>query len=173
MKYINLGCGIYYSTQEEWTNLDFVSSGNKVLGHNLLNGIPFEDNSFDAVYHSHVLEHFTKEDGEAFTAECFRVLKPGGVLRIALPDLEGIMRNYIQSLDKLAIDPNDEIYKANYEWMLLEMYDQTVRNYGGGNMGKYLFQKHIKNEDFIFARIGEEGRQIRKKYFESRDNSVT
>lgn len=173
MKYLNLGCGIYYSTQEEWTNLDFVSSGNKVLRHNLLNGIPFEDNTFDAVYHSHVLEHFTKEDGEAFTAECFRVLKPGGVLRIVLPDLEGIMRNYIQSLDNLAIDPNDEIYKANYEWMLLEMYDQTVRNYGGGNMGKYLFQKHIKNEDFIFARIGEEGRQIRKKYFESRDISVT
>jgi predicted SAM-dependent methyltransferase len=64
MKYLNLGCGSHYSTATEWTNLDFTSLDNNVIAHNLLTGIPFEDNSFDLVYHSHVLEHFSKEDGE-------------------------------------------------------------------------------------------------------------
>ena len=66
MKYLNLGCGSHYSTATEWTNLDFTSLDNNVIAHNLLIGIPFEDNSFDLVYHSHVLEHFSKEDGETF-----------------------------------------------------------------------------------------------------------
>ena len=78
MKYLNLGCGSSFLTMSEWTNLDFTSSGESVIAHNLLNGIPYSDNYFDLVYHSHVLEHFSKDDGEAFIAECFRVLKPGG-----------------------------------------------------------------------------------------------
>lgn len=163
MRYLNLGCGYHYSLQQEWTNIDFVSTGQGVIAHNLLKGIPFADNTFSLVYHSHVLEHFEKEDGALFVKECFRVLKPGGILRIAVPDLEAIVRNYIRLLDESLKNPTDELAKANYEWILLEMYDQTVRNYGGGNMGKYLFQKEIINEDFVLERLGDEARQIRKR----------
>lgn len=169
MKYLNLGCGTHYSTQGEWTNLDFVSTGEGVIAHNLLSGIPFEANSFDLVYHSHVLEHFSKEDGDNFITECFRVLKPGGVLRIAIPDLERIVKKYLKFLEEGLQRPDDTIIKANYEWMLLEMYDQTVRNISGGNMGKYLFQETIINEEFVFQRIGEEGRAIRNSFLASKE----
>jgi predicted SAM-dependent methyltransferase len=173
MKYLNLGCGAHYSTKEEWTNIDFVSTGRSVIAHNLLKGVPFENNTFDLVYHSHVLEHFSKIDGENFIAECFRVLKPGGVIRIAIPDLEQIVRNYLRFLEEGVQNPNDILIRANYEWMLIEMYDQTVRNVSGGNMVKYLFQEKMPNEDFVFQRIGEEGRAIRNIYLTSKNNNPT
>jgi predicted SAM-dependent methyltransferase len=84
MNYLNLGCGKRYHCN--WTNVDFTAIGEDVIGHNLLNGIPFKDESFDAIYHSHVLEHFSKNDGLAFIRECFRVIRIGGVIRIAVPD---------------------------------------------------------------------------------------
>jgi len=167
MKYLNLGCGKTYSTEEVWTNIDFIGTGKEVIVHNLLNGIPYEDNTFDLAYSSHVLEHFTKDDGELFVAECFRVLKPGGVLRIVVPDLEAIVRNYIRLLDELIEDPTDQVAKSNYMWILLEMYDQTVRTFGGGNMGKYLFKKEIINEDFVIKRLGEEAGKIRRSLLNS------
>jgi predicted SAM-dependent methyltransferase len=173
MKYLNLGCGFQYSTQPEWTNLDFVSRGEGVIAHNLMNGIPFESKTFDLVYHSHLLEHFSKEDGDKFINECFRVLRPGGIIRIAVPDLEQIVRNYLKYLETGLNNPGDKTNAQNYEWILLEMYDQTVRNYSGGNMAKYLYQDIIPNEDFVFERLGEEARGIRNSYLLSKNKTIS
>lgn len=162
MKYLNVGCGSQYIKLPNWTNIDFISNDKYVIAHNLLKGIPFKDHSFDYLYHSHVLEHFSKDDGVLFMRECFRVLKPNGIIRIAIPDLETIARNYIFWLEKGISNLDDDLIKANYDWMLLEMYDQTVRNSSGGQMGKYLIQKELINEQFIYDRIGEEGRVYRQ-----------
>src|SRR5262245_57233617 len=54
----------------------------------------------------------------------------------------------------------DPIAEADYDWVLLEMYDQTVREHPGGRMRAYLGQKNLRNEPFILERIGEEGREI-------------
>lgn len=160
MKYLNLGCGTRYNNS--WTNLDFVSTGPNVLAHNLLNGIPFKNETFEVVYHSHVLEHFSQKDGIIFLRECFRVLKPNGLIRIAVPDLEVIAREYIKNLE-LALEGNDEA-SLDYEWIKLEMYDQTVRNKSGGNMVEFLSQEKIPNETYVFGRLGEEARNIQKMY---------
>lgn len=158
--YLNLGCGKRFHT--EWTNIDFVSRSPYVKAHNLLHGIPFPDESFEVVYHSHVLEHFTKTDGEKFLRECFRVLKLNGIIRIAVPDLEQIAREYLKNLE-LALQ-GDMKAKANYEWIMLEMYDQAVRTKSGGGMADYIFQEIIPNEEYVFQRIGEEGIALRQEY---------
>lgn len=158
--YLNLGCGQRF--HPEWTNIDFVSQSPYVQTHNLLHGIPFPDESFEVVYHSHVLEHFTKTDGKKFLEECFRVLKPNGIIRIAVPDLERIAREYLKNLE-LALQ-GDSKAQANYEWIMLEMYDQAVRTKSGGDMAAYIFQEHIPNEEYVFQRIGEEGRALRQAY---------
>lgn len=160
IKLLNLGCGTRY--HDDWTNVDFISKNEKVLAFNLLNGIPFENNSFDVVYHSHVLEHFSKDEGKNFLLECSRVLKPGGVIRIAVPDLEIIAKEYLKNLD-LALK-GDILAMHNYEWIILEMYDQVVRDVSGGNMAKYIFQKEIPNQEYVYERLGEEGRSLRKSY---------
>jgi predicted SAM-dependent methyltransferase len=160
MKLLNLGCGNRY--HPNWINLDFTSNDHNVQSHNLLNGIPFADHTFDVVYHSHVLEHFSKTDGKQFIKECYRVLKHNGIIRIAVPDLEQIAKEYLRNLEKAM--QGDRGAEFNYDWIMLEMYDQTVRNHSGGEMAKYLFQENIYNEEYIFGRIGQEGRLIRESY---------
>lgn len=147
---LNLGCGSFI--HDEWTNVDFFSSSEKVIAHNLLQGVPFADDSFDAVYHSHVLEHFGKADARAFLAECLRVLKPGGVLRIVVPDLEGIAREYVRWLD-LALQ-GEAGAKANLEWITIELLDQLARDSAGGEMARTLTSGRIENLDYITQRIG-------------------
>lgn len=157
-KLLNLGCGSRFCKDSSWTNIDFSSSSNKVISHNLLQGLPFPDGMFDAVYHSHLLEHFTKEDGGQFIKECFRVLKAEGVLRIAVPDLQEICRLYLDALEK--IESGDFALSSKYEWIKLEMYDQSVRTVSGGKMVEYLCQTSLPDKEFIISRIGSVGRDI-------------
>jgi predicted SAM-dependent methyltransferase len=135
------------------------SSSPYVQAHNLLNGLPYKDNQFDVVYHSQVLEHFPKERAADFLRECFRVLKPGGILRVVVPDLENIAGEYLRRLRENIENPGEQSI-ANYEWILLEMYDQTVRNYPGGQMAKFLQHPSLLNEKYVVDRIGYVGRSI-------------
>ena len=96
MKYLNLGCGLRF--HPDWTNIDSDSSSPYVQDYDLQKGIPFQDNFFDVVYHSHLLEHFPKHKATDFMIECFRVLKPGGTIRIVVPDLEQIAKLYLKTL---------------------------------------------------------------------------
>ncbi|MEP7375337.1 MAG: methyltransferase domain-containing protein [Chitinophagaceae bacterium] len=162
MKFLNLGCGYKYVKADEWLNADMMSIGDDVVKCNFLDGIPFETGRFDLVYHSHVLEHFAKADGEKFIAECYRILKPGGVIRIALPNLEVIAKEYLKNLDRAAAGEQNADH--DYDWTMLEMYDQTVRNKAGGNMMGYLTQDRIPNERYVFGRIGAGGEKWRKEY---------
>lgn len=156
MNYLNLGCGRRF--HPDWTNINFTSTGLGVIAHNLTQSIPFPDGSQDVVYHSHILEHFSKSHAPTFLKECLRVLKPDGIIRIAIPDLEQIIRSYIFAL-KQAISGSPEA-DDNYNWLLLELFDQMVRDYSGGDMAAYLFQDHISNEAFISKRLGIEAKNL-------------
>jgi predicted SAM-dependent methyltransferase len=108
-KKYNLGCGpkIY----ENFLNIGFWSqlengriykdlngtSNTFMLNHDLRNGVPAADNSLDLAYHSHMLEHLSYQDGIIFLKECFRVLKPGGTMRILVPDLELWINAYVNN----------------------------------------------------------------------------
>jgi len=62
--------------------------------HDVRKPLPWPDGSFRAVYTSHLLEHLYFETARTLLRECRRVLKPGGVLRVVVPDLEDIVRAY-------------------------------------------------------------------------------
>lgn len=49
---------------------------------------PWATRSVEGVLASHILEHFPREGAVSFLAECARILKPGGVLALAVPDLD-------------------------------------------------------------------------------------
>jgi predicted SAM-dependent methyltransferase len=135
------------------------SSSPHVDAHNLLNGFPYPDRQFDVVYHSQVLEHIPKDRAADFLGECLRVLKPGGVLRVVVPDLENIAVEYLRHLHENLEHPS-AVSAANYDWILLELFDQTVRNRPEGEMGDFLKQPALPNEDYIVERIGHVGRSI-------------
>jgi SAM-dependent methyltransferase len=62
---------------------------------NLRKRLPFETGSMDAVYASHVLEHLFRNDALALLRECYRMLKPGGLCRMLVPDLTTIIGEYL------------------------------------------------------------------------------
>jgi len=153
-KYLNIGCGGKF--HKDWTNIDIVSFSPEVKSFNILKGIPFSENTFEAVYHSQVLEHIPTDKLDFFIAECFRVLKPGGIIRISTPDLESIAKLYIKWLDhNIETFGKDLEGVANYEWMKIEMYDQIARNKSGGEMWPFLKSLNFDQHQFIAGRIGE------------------
>lgn len=152
MKMLNLGCGNRY--HEDWINLDFKSNSKFVQEFDLHKKLPYEDNSVDVIYSSHMLEHFSKCEAPKFLHECYRVLKPKGVMRVVVPDLEQLMRNYIEFLDKAKTGDVDA--QEKYEWTLIELFDQMVRNYTGGEMLNYWKQNPMPQEAFVVQRLGSE-----------------
>jgi len=150
MKLLNLGCGSRY--HKDWINIDFVSTNKDILAYDLLKGIPYKNDTFDVVYHSHLIEHFPKENAVNFIKECYRVLKFGGIIRIATPNLEEIVKNYTKYLNRSL--QNDKIAEFKYDWTMIEMYDQCVRNFTGGEMGKLYSTGNIPNPDFVYERVG-------------------
>jgi len=63
------------------------------------NGLPVPDESCEVLYSSHMLEHLDKTEANKFLDEAFRLLRPGGVLRIAVPDIRKKIEAYNESGD--------------------------------------------------------------------------
>ena len=65
-----------------------------------------------------------------------------------------------------------QVAEANYDWILLEMYDQTVRNIPGGLMANYLERTVLINKTYVLGRIGCVGRLIRDKLVNEKGNTA-
>ncbi len=61
--------------------------------------IPLETSSVDCIYTSHMVEHLSQEGAKSFLVEAKRVLKAGGIVRIAVPDLKIAVDEYLKSND--------------------------------------------------------------------------
>lgn len=154
---VNLGCG--YRFHPRWLNIDIQKSGDAVVAHDLRRGIPLPDGSADAVYQSHLLEHLSRCESEFILRECLRVLRPGGVVRVVVPDLEGICRVYLETVSACA-DSGDGASVLAHEWMVTELVDQLCRHASGGEMLAY-FRTHIQDQlAFALGRTGSEGRRL-------------
>lgn len=139
---LNLGCGSHVPSG--WVNVDYALGAwvaklpvfslinkkfklinfdwsDNIILHDLRKKFPWKDNSVDAIYSSHTLEHLSKAEGRNFLRECHRVLKPNGIIRIIVPDLKATINKYMQGeipadevLDELYVgydSPNDGALK--------------------------------------------------------------
>lgn len=94
--YLNIGAGLFL--KKNWRILDYCPYHAKyvfppnLLEHNLdltnYNTLPIEDNSVDLVYSSHCMEHIGDANALKTFREIYRILKPGGVFRISVPDID-------------------------------------------------------------------------------------
>lgn len=112
---LNLGCGD--QVVEGWVNVDYALgarlASTPILGaavrklklfemqwnpeiriHDLTRPLPWPDATVDVCYTSHTVEHMSRDDGLRLVREAFRVLKPGGVLRVVVPDVHAIVERY-------------------------------------------------------------------------------
>ena len=152
---LNIACGRKY--HKDWINIDFHADSHDVIKVNLLGGLPFDNNSVDIVYSSHFLEHLSLEDGKYVLNEIYRVLKKDGIIRIVVPDLENVCREYLMVLDSLAKDKNNS---KKYEWITIELLDQLSRNTSGGHMQNFFDKVNNAKDnylaDYILYRTGDD-----------------
>ncbi len=90
------GIGVIGSEQRAY--MEFCR-GAGILYANATRYLPFDDACADVLYSSHMLEHLSRKQAAGFLAEARRVLAPGGIIRIAVPDLALLNEQYRQSGD--------------------------------------------------------------------------
>ena len=61
--------------------------------------IPESNKSVDLIYSCHMIEHLDQEETSKFFNECNRVLKPGGIVRVVVPDFDKLVNSYKQNHD--------------------------------------------------------------------------
>jgi len=127
LRKINLGSGIH--TVKGWINIDkswniYLSKfptikkilyklkvisegtfkakwrGKSIMRHDVTKDLPFESESIDVVYTSHLLEHLTYNEARNVCRETHRVLKKGGIFRVVVPDLKLYAMKYVEGNKK-------------------------------------------------------------------------
>ncbi len=90
--YINLGCGSII--HEGMINIDFFFEKGIDYGADLRYPLRIPSNSIDGIVCEHTMEHILYKDDAKLLSECHRVLKPGGTIRIILPDISKFINAY-------------------------------------------------------------------------------
>lgn len=123
---LHLGCGNHI--MPGWKNLDLEPGPGGIVC-DLRKPLPEESESVDYIFTEHFIEHLSREDGVRLLRECYRVLKPGGVIRVVTPDLHMIMVWYTnRKLDVFAPTwepktPARFVNEAMREWGHQFVYD--------------------------------------------------
>jgi SAM-dependent methyltransferase len=95
------GANAYYSLDEYSTLL----KSHTFIHHDISYNIPLEDGVVDYIFSSHFVEHLFKDEALNLLREIKRVLKPGGIVRISIPDLEYAVGQYLSgNKDKMLLD---------------------------------------------------------------------
>lgn len=157
---INLACGGKLCREAGWINADHSPSAKDVMAINLLRPLPFPSNTFDVVYHSQFIEHLPSDKAFVFMSECYRILKPNGVLRVVTPDLQNQAAEYLRNLQAVLNSPHDEGARLRYDWIRLEMLDQLTRHTSGGDMVKFLNKSGGDIRDYLCKRMGRSGENL-------------
>jgi predicted SAM-dependent methyltransferase len=88
--------------------------------------------TFDYIFSEHQIEHISEADATAMLQECFRILRPGGRIRIATPDLAAILGLYD--------NPLHEIERRYIAWVM-EKFWPNIRS---GNQRCYVINHMFK-----------------------------
>ncbi|RMG42643.1 MAG: glycosyltransferase, partial [Methanobacteriota archaeon] len=122
--YLNIGSGD--KKLEGFINIDMIPGAD--IQADVTKGLPFPDNSVDGIFSEHFIEHISQADGINFFRECRRVLKPGGRVRVATPDLDHIVQRYLSNDWK----SESEMFNRGMEYVqnTCEQLNLSLRSWG-------------------------------------------
>jgi len=146
---LNIGCGPY--TNEDFINLDYEWRPHLDICWDItVKKFPFPDASLEGIYTEHCLEHIPYEKCFENLKEFYRLLKPGGTVRIIVPDAEIYFDAYqARKTDKSVRLPYDQkeetpaisinrIFRANGHLFIydFETFEMNLRKVGFKNITK-------------------------------------
>ena len=115
---LHLGCGNKHING--FTNVDARQLDGVDLVDDIRTLYSFNNESVDLIYSSHVLEHIGRLEYATVIKRWFDILKPNGILRLAIPDFEQIVANYNKHKNLkqlLGLLWGGQIYPQNYHYM--------------------------------------------------------
>lgn len=152
---INMGCG-WRNFGPDWVHID---GGNyHHLDSHDITKLPYDNNTVDLVYASHVLEYFDREEVINVLREWYRVLKEGGILRIAVPDFYSMVKLYFNEgykleeflgplYGKMVMGDTKIYHKTTYD---RESLTSILTELGLNNIKEYNWRDypvHVNNDD--------------------------
>ncbi len=166
---LHIGCGSGHLPG--WINIDVHPAP---LAMNVLWGLPFPDRSVSRVFVSHMLEHlFVPRDVGFFLGELKRVMAPGGIVRIAVPDLEQCIAAYTANDRSFFVSRRE-----TWSWWPenTTRLEDFLAYAGAGAEPAYLFEAHKYGYDFetlakVLAEAGFE-HASRSAYMASEDPAL-
>ena len=148
---MNLGCG--RRPHPGWINVDLEESAG-VAAIDFRLPLPSPDDYLEAVYASHVLEHFGVAVAKSLIEQVYRTVRPGGIVRFVVPDLEEICGEYLCRLARVRSQRTGQ-HELQYNWIVMELLDQMVRDVSGGEMYRALVSGNV-DEAYVRYRNGSE-----------------
>jgi hypothetical protein len=119
----------------------FEAIPDSIVVHNLARSIPCPDGGADAIYHSHLLEHLDRDLAPAFLRRIFAKLKPGGILRIVVPDLHAAVLNYLRSYETCRAAATT----AKHDETVAAIIEQSVRREAFGTSRQSPLRRRVEN----------------------------
>jgi len=104
---LHLGCG--HNLLEGWFNTDRYPRTGESVHLNATHRFPIPDGVFDYIFSEHLIEHMTYPQGQRMLGECFRVLRDGGVIRVATPDMAFLIELYREE--------DSELHREYIRWV--------------------------------------------------------
>jgi predicted SAM-dependent methyltransferase len=153
---LHLGCG-KRDFGPDWIHIDGETKYPHVKYHDIVN-LPFEDNTVDLIYACHVLEYFDREEGFEVLKEWHRVLKQGGILKIAVPDFDALNALYYEGITGRLQDENRFSAIDNLNNILGPLYGKMKMN------NKYIYHKTAYDEGALAKILEEAGFIDIKRY---------
>ncbi|HUI30975.1 MAG TPA: methyltransferase domain-containing protein [Candidatus Acidoferrales bacterium] len=133
---VNLGCGP--QGRPGWINVDAVPGANVNCVYDCRKSLPFQDGSARGIFAEHFFEHLDYQDEVPhFLAECRRVLQPGGVIRIIVPDAGAYLRAYCRG-----------------DWDELQKMRVLGENHSEAGMG-FAYNTRMELINFVFRQWGQ------------------
>jgi GT2 family glycosyltransferase/predicted SAM-dependent methyltransferase len=129
---LNIGSGSH--KLPGYINVD-VEAGADIVA-DITKGLPFNDNSVEGVYSEHFIEHLSQGDACFFFRECRRILRPGGIVRIATPDLDEIINSFNSAGTNSSGNPlgwlQPDWSRFGFEWIAnrCEMLNISMHEWG-------------------------------------------
>ena len=153
---LHLGCGrrhipgYVHIDVVDYPHVDHVSS---------IDNLSFlQDGSVELIYNCHVLEHFKRREVNRVLREWYRVLAPGGLLRVSVPDFAALCEVYVRSRDLgLVIGPifgrQDYLYNIHYNLFDFDTLKAQLEQAGFSQVRRYDWREteHAKVDDYSQA----------------------
>lgn len=133
---LHLGCGPF--RLGGWLNTDICCWEPGIYYLDAARKYPFPDHSFNYIYSEHLFEHLDLEQATKMLQECFRILTPGGKLRLAMPDFHFLMNLYFH--------PEEETNRRYLDWSYARFIGkQTVLHTDKDNYPVYVINNFFHN----------------------------